>query len=101
MCSSLAGCGKTPPRAGFGKGTSSTRAVTASKSTAASSRWGKAALEEHIFRSLLRQVIKEIVLRHFADGGQRGLVIGLGLGEIGCGHRQIGAAKSGLLLAQL
>jgi len=62
---------------------------------------GKAALEEHIFRSLLRQVIKEIVLRHFADGGQRGLVIGLGLGEIGCGHRQIGAAKSGLLLAQL
>ncbi len=38
-------CPKTPFRAGFGKGTSSTRAVTAAQSTAASSRWGNAARE--------------------------------------------------------
>jgi len=49
----LAGCGKTPIRVGSGKGTSSTRAVTATKSTAASSRWGNAELGKHFFRSLL------------------------------------------------
>ena len=35
----------TPIRKGIGKGTSSTRAVTDAESTAASSRWGNAALE--------------------------------------------------------
>ncbi len=45
---SPAGCGKTPVRAGFGKGTSSTRAATAAKSTVASSRWGNAALKKTI-----------------------------------------------------
>jgi hypothetical protein len=35
---------------------SSTRAVNAAKSTAASSRWGNAALEKHFFRSLLEHI---------------------------------------------
>ncbi len=61
------GCGKTPLRAGLGKGTtgvpgkpgfgllgwtSSTRAVNAAPSVAAS-RWGNAALRKAFFRSLL------------------------------------------------
>jgi len=41
-------------RAGLGKGTSSTRAVTAAESTAASSRWGSAALGRHFFRKPLQ-----------------------------------------------
>ncbi len=49
----LAGCGKTPVRAGLGKGTSSTRAAIGAKSTAAFSRWGNAALGRHFFRNLL------------------------------------------------
>src|SRR5260370_30893704 len=46
-------CGKTPIRDGFGKGTSSTRAVTAAESIAASSRWGNAAMGDHVSRSRL------------------------------------------------
>jgi len=61
----------------FWEGTSSTRAVTAWKSTAASSRWGKLRWKTH-FPQLLRQVIKEIVLRHLLMAASAA-VIGLGL----------------------
>ena len=44
------GCEKNPLRAGLGKGTSSTRAVNAARSTAASSRWGNSALRNDFFR---------------------------------------------------
>jgi hypothetical protein len=48
----VSGRGKTPIRAAFGKGTSSTRAVTTAESSAASSRWGNDPLGKHFFRSL-------------------------------------------------
>ena len=46
------GYGKTPDSCTDGKGTSSTRAVSAACSTAASSRWGNAAIGKHFFRNL-------------------------------------------------
>ena len=49
----LPGCGKTQIPPGLGKGTSSTRAVTAAESIAASSRWGNAESRKHFLRSLL------------------------------------------------
>jgi len=45
------GCEKNFAWKVLGKGTSSTRAATAAKSTAASSRWGNAALGNHFFRN--------------------------------------------------
>jgi hypothetical protein len=57
IASCLTGCGKAPIRAGFGKGTSSTRAVTGAELMAASSRWGTAALGNYVFRTLLTAVL--------------------------------------------
>jgi len=53
LSGALVARGKTPMGSGLGKGTSSTRAANAAESTAASSRWGNAALRAHFFRSLL------------------------------------------------
>ena len=39
--------------------------------------------------NILFQVIEEIILRQLADGGQRGLGVDPGLGEIGGGRRQV------------
>jgi L-threonylcarbamoyladenylate synthase len=48
-----AGCGNASELSTNGKGTSSTRAVTGAKPTAASSRWGTASPRENLFRSPL------------------------------------------------
>src|SRR5258708_22177630 len=48
-------------------------------------------------RSPLFQVTEEIILRELADGGECGLGVDLGSGEIGGGFSEIRAAKRGLL----
>jgi len=45
----LGSCGKTPDSCTEGKGTSSTRAVTAAPSAAASSRWGECCPVKRLF----------------------------------------------------
>src|SRR5258707_12312691 len=52
-------------------------------------------------RSPLFQVTEEIILRELADGGECGLGVDLGSGEIGGGCSEIRAAKRVLLMGDL